>query len=192
MNRYFYTFVVALLKIIFSIMYRIQVNSETPVPAEGPLIICSNHISMRDPIILAIVTKRPIHYMAKKELFGNKIFGKILSMLGAFPVDRESADIKSLKTSISLLKDGNIVGIFPEGTRVQRASLDNMKSGIGFMALKGPADILPVRIKTDYQLFGKIDVSLKKVIRRKDFPEELAKNDLINEITKKVYENIYE
>lgn len=111
----------------------------------GGAIIISNHWALTDPVLLGIVCPRIIHFMAKKTLFetaiGNFFFSKLLF---AFPVNRKSADMKSLRKSMEVLKQGRVFGIFPEGCRSVTGELDTIEKGAAFLALKTDAPIIPV------------------------------------------------
>ena len=130
-----------LLKIICAVVYPSTIEGREKLPRHGAL-LCPNHASNWDPLILA--TRLPVNYrlhaMAKKELFENPVLGWILLHLGVFPVDRERADVKAVKTAMQVLKDGDNLLIFPEGTVI----ID----GIGY------ADGLPAHAKSGAVMIG--------------------------------------
>lgn len=110
----------------------------------GKAIIVSNHWSLGDPIFLAIVSPRIIHFMAKQELFVSKTARAFFKSLLTFPVNRKQADIASLKHAKKLLDKGKVFGIFPEGRRSLTGELDTMERGAAFIALKCDAPIIPI------------------------------------------------
>lgn len=110
----------------------------------GRAIYVSNHWSLPDPIWLAVIAPRPIHFMAKKELFSSKAKRFLMKCMFAFPVNREEVDMSSLKQTMQLLKKGKIFGIFPEGKRSVTGELDTMKKGAAFLALHTGAPIIPI------------------------------------------------
>ncbi len=119
------------------------------VPDHGPVILCSNHISWWDPVILGCLLKRPIRFMAKKELFSYPVFGTLLRWLGAFPVDRGRAHVGAIREGLKVLDAGEVLGIFPEGTRQRdRTRLGVPHPGAALLALKTDAPIVPVAIRT--------------------------------------------
>ena len=177
----FYRFARFLLKIIFKIRYKLIVHGNTNLP-ETPLIICANHINLWDPILLAIIFDRQIRFMAKKELFENKF--------GAFPVDRDNVNITTIKDAIQLVKDNEVLGIFPEGTRVKTVSEKNMKTGVAMIASRAGADVIPVFINSDYKFRSKVEVSVRDKIAISSF-DDISKDMRNKEITKAIYENIY-
>ncbi|UCD17981.1 MAG: 1-acyl-sn-glycerol-3-phosphate acyltransferase, partial [Candidatus Zixiibacteriota bacterium] len=89
------------------------------IPKDGPFILASNHISLTDPPILGASVSRPVHFMAKKELFKNRAFGALLRRLNAYPVNRRGFDKAAIRTAISLLRSAQGMVIFPEGTRAR-------------------------------------------------------------------------
>ena len=185
----FYRFARFLLKIIFKIRYRLVVHGNTNIP-ETPLVICANHINLWDPILLAIIFDRPIRFMAKKELFENKFLGFLLEKFGAFPVDRDNVNIKTIKESIKLVKNNEVLGIFPEGTRVKTVSEENMKTGVAMIASRAGADVIPVFINSDYKFRSKVEVFVRDKIAISSF-DDISKDMRNKEITKAIYENIY-
>ena len=185
----FYRFARFLLKIIFKIRYKLVVHGNTNLP-ETPLIICANHINLWDPILLAIIFDRPIRFMAKKELFENKFLGFLLEKFGAFPVDRDNVNIKTIKDAIKLVKDNEVLGIFPEGTRVKTVSEENMKTGVAMIASRAGADVIPVFINSDYKFRSKVEVFVRDKIAILSF-DDISKDMRNKEITKAIYENIY-
>ena len=117
------------------------------VPASGPVIFVSNHRSFIDPFILGLFNRRPVYYVAKEELFKFKPLGWFLSSLGAFPVRRGAADADMIETAKAILKRGDPVLIFPEGTRTRPGALGKPKRGVGRLALETGATVVPVAIK---------------------------------------------
>lgn len=185
----FYRFARFLLKMVFKIRYKLVVHGNTNLP-ETPLVICANHINLWDPILLAIIFDRPIRFMAKKELFDNKFLGFLLNKFGAFPVDRDNVNIKTIKDSIKLVKDNEVLGIFPEGTRVKKVSEENMKTGVAMIASRAGADIIPVFINSNYKFRSKVEVFVRDKIAISSF-DDVSKDIRNKAITRAIYENIY-
>jgi 1-acyl-sn-glycerol-3-phosphate acyltransferase len=97
-------------------LYRIEVAGGERIPARGPCILVSNHESMADPFVLGVATERPIRFMAKAELWSNPLSARAMESLGAFPVDRGAGDAAALGRGAQLLAEGELLGIFPQGT----------------------------------------------------------------------------
>lgn len=144
--------------VIFKTIYRIEIVNKDKIPKEGRFILCSNHISIFDPVVLSIIVPREIAWMGKKELFENKIFAKLFHKLGVFPVDRNETELSTIKHSMKVLKNEGILGIFPEGTRVKEMKLENAKSGVALIGIKMKSPILPVYIEGTYKPFSKLKV----------------------------------
>ena len=121
-------------------------------PGQPPLILCCNHISEIDPVFLEMCQKRHVFFMAKEEIFRNRLsswfFGK---QLGAFPVKRGAGDTAALDTARAIVGDGRLLGIFPEGTRSRDGQLGRAKSGAALIAAQTGASILPAAIITKNQ-----------------------------------------
>jgi len=114
------------------------------LPKEGPVIIASNHMSNWDPVLIGVSIKRKVHFIAKAELFENKIASIILTRLNAFPVKRGSVDIKAIRYAMDLLTRGEILGIFPEGARKKLYPEAIAQTGVAMFALKSGAPVIPV------------------------------------------------
>jgi 1-acyl-sn-glycerol-3-phosphate acyltransferase len=117
------------------------------IPSKGPYILVSNHISNLDPPILGISTPRRLHFMAKAELFKNPLVGWWLKKLWAFPIKRGESDFGALKATLKFLKEGYPVLLFPEGTRRMDDKPIPPQAGVGLVAIKSQAPIVPVFIK---------------------------------------------
>ncbi|UWG99223.1 1-acyl-sn-glycerol-3-phosphate acyltransferase [Dehalobacter sp. DCM] len=115
-------------------------------PHEGPVIVACNHISMWDPVIVGCAMPRQVYFMAKEELMKLPVVGFILRSVGAFPVKRGQGDISAFRRSLGLLKEGRVLGIFPEGTRSKSGDIQEAMSGIALIVEKSHAPILPVKV----------------------------------------------
>ena len=117
------------------------------IPKHGPVILAANHRSFFDPFVLGTMTRRPIYYVAKQELFTyNRLLSWLLNALGAFPVARGSGDQETIETAKAILGRGEIVLMFPEGTRTRPGSLGKPKRGVGRLALETGAPVVPIAI----------------------------------------------
>jgi glycerol-3-phosphate dehydrogenase (NAD(P)+) len=117
------------------------------IPKEGPVILAANHRSFFDPFVIGTMTWRPVYYVAKKELFTyNRLLSWLLNALGAFPVDRGASDQDTIETARQILARGDILLMFPEGTRTRPGALGSPKRGVGRMALESGAPVVPIAI----------------------------------------------
>jgi len=136
-----------ILKALFKIFFRLKIRGAENCPRNGSLIIAPNHASFFDPLIAGFAVPREVNFMARASLFRNKIFGRILMSVNAFPLKREGADLGAMRLAIDKLCQGRAVLIFPEGTRSKDGSLGAPRAGIGFLAASSGASILPCYIK---------------------------------------------
>ena len=127
------------------IYFRVRRLGREHVP-DGGVILASNHRSFLDPFVIGICIRRPIYFVAKRELFRNPLVGWFLNCMGAFPVRRGQSDEESVKTARQLLADGQAVVVFPEGTRIVNGSLGRPKRGVGRLALQSGAPVVPVAV----------------------------------------------
>lgn len=179
-----------IMKPFFFLFYNIQVEGIENMPTESGYIVCGNHVKAIDPIIMAVALPCKIHFMAKNELFENKILEFLLYAVGAFPIKRGEADLRSIKTSLRLLKNNKNIGIFPEGTRNISNEL-KAEPGIAMLAIRSKKSILPISIVSNYKLFNKTRIIIGDVIYLKEFYDIKLKNtDYIN-ISTMVMEKIY-
>ncbi len=140
----------------------------------GAGIIISNHFSLSDPIRLAFVVPRPMHFMAKQELFDSKIKRFFLTQLLAFPVYRKQADMLSLKQAMIVLEKKHIFGIFPEGRRSITGELDSFEKGAAFLALRCNAPIIPVYVDPYFKKRRRLRMIVGEPIDAKQVSETYA------------------
>ncbi len=188
----FYNFAKGIVFIFQKLFFRIEIYGKENIPMSGRLILCSNHHSNWDPVTLAVFFPRQVHWMAKKELFKNKIFAKLLFSLGVFPVDREGNDLTAIKKSLRLLKEERVLGIFPEGTRVKYFNDDFIKSGLALIAVKSQSPVLPVYSEGNYKLFSKIKIIIGHPIYIELEDNAKLSNEKYTEISKDIMKKVYE
>ena len=168
MKNFIYQIIRLSLLAVFKIFFRIKVKGKNNLPAEGGVILMSNHISAYDPPLLAAIFSRPVRFMAKKELFENPIMRFVLFLADAFPVDRSKNDITAVKKALTVLKDEEVLGLFPEGTRRAEGKLGNPKLGSVMLAIKSEAPIVPIGIK-NIKNEGRITVNIGQAFTMDQF-----------------------
>jgi len=193
MVKLFREFAKVVVWVFLSVFFRVRLYNRENIPEKGPFVLYSNHKSEFDMLVIGYRIKRWVYWMAKEELFRFPLFGWILKMLGAFPVKRGKGDITSMKRAYELLEEGHVVGIFPEGTRMKKGNgrAANIRSGAVILASKSGVPMMPVAVRSDYRIFGKVEVFYGKPFYldmdqdKKYSREELA--DISREAMEKVY-----
>ena len=175
-------------------IYRFDIKGLEHFPRTGGVLVCSNHINALDPPVVGITAPRPVHFMAKEELFNLPILKPLLPKLNAFPVKRGLSDREALRKALSLLKSGDVMGLFPEGTRSKDGKLGKGFTGAGFFALKGEADVVPCAIIGPYKPFKRLKVVYGKPIVMQPYRDRKASADevtlvIMDEIQKLLDEN---
>jgi len=145
-NPFVYWIVRALFQPFFHIYFRMSRIGREHIPVDGPVIFAANHRSFLDPFVIACMSRRPLYYVAKKELFAHRLTAWFLNSLGAFPIDRGAADADAMGTARAILERGDAVLIFPEGTRIRPGTLGSPKRGVGRLALETGAPVIPVAV----------------------------------------------
>ena len=170
-------------------IYQFEVIGKENFPTDGGVLLCSNHISNLDPPTVGIAAPRQVHFMAKEELFSAPVLGKILPHINAFPVKRGMSDREALRKGLSILKEGKVLGLFPEGTRSETGEIGKGLAGAGFFALRSKAQIVPCAVIGPYKPFKRLKVVFGKPIefdeyRKNKVSAEEATDIIMNEIGK--------
>lgn len=145
-NPLLHRLVRAVLLPFFLLYFRLERIGAEHVPASGPVLLAANHRSFLDPFVIGALARRPVYYMAKRELFERRWQSWLLNSLGAFPVDRGTGDEHAMSTARTILERGDCVVIFPEGTRVRPGPLGHPHRGVGRLALQTGARVIPVAV----------------------------------------------
>ena len=140
---------------MYATYFRWRVFGAENVPAQGGVILASNHASFLDPPLVGSGLKRDINYLARESLFRFPGIGALLRSWNAVPVDRDGGGAKGLKIILSRLLDGNGIILFPEGTRTKDGKLQPARSGIGLTVIKSTAPVVPVRVFGTFEAYGR-------------------------------------
>ncbi|MBI0576171.1 1-acyl-sn-glycerol-3-phosphate acyltransferase [Neobacillus cucumis] len=178
----FYTFAKSVAYSILKPLYRIEAIGTENFPKEGGVLLCSNHINNFDPPVVGIMIPRTVYFMAKEELFAVPILGDIIRRCNAFPVKRGMSDRDALRKGLSVLKEGHILGIFPEGTRSKTGELGKGLAGVGFFALRSNAQVVPCAVIGPYKAFRKLKVVYGKPMQMDELRKAKASPEEVTEL----------
>lgn len=132
--------------VITSLLFRPKIIGKEHLPKKGSVLIAPNHRSFLDIPVLGCATWRPLRFMAKKDLFKNKFVKWYFETNGSFSVDKGNSDPVAVKKAVGILKDGDALVVFPEGQRKKHETIDELNSGVGFLAAKALVPVVPVAI----------------------------------------------
>lgn len=136
----------AFLLAILRLTIGLKIRGTENMPKSGGVLIVANHLHNADPLVIAVACPRSLHYMAKRELFDVPVLGRMLRYGGSFPIDRGHPDRWAIRRSEETLRQGIVLGMFPEGTRSTTGSMKKALAGAGLIGLRGNAPIVPVAV----------------------------------------------
>lgn len=149
MILYWFSWIV--LRVYFVMIMRVRVEGRENIPPSGSFVLCSNHVSWLDPLLLGAMFPRRLYYMTKVEAFASPLAALILRTVGAFPVRRHAPDRGAIRRALDLLRTGRTVAVFPEGTRSRDGRLGPAEPGAALLALWSGTQVLPVAISGAYR-----------------------------------------
>ena len=171
------------------------IKNDVEIP-EGPLVVCANHLSAVDVLLLIASFDRPVCFMGKKELFKIPVLRQVMEAVGAFPVNRSGMDVSAVKKGIGLLNEGKAMGIFPQGTRCPgvhpRETKDKLRNGAVMMGSRAKAALMPVAVKTKgYKVrpFKRVTLIYGKAIPFDEY-KDMADGKDFSALTDMLFENI--
>lgn len=162
-NRFYYVARAAVTPLLH-LLYPYRITGKENIPLEGPAILCSNHVHMFDPVFIATGTPRYIRYISKKELFESKFLAWLFRHLGMFPVARGQADMSAMRTMLSILKEGGVLGIFPQGHRYKNDDHRQLETGAAIIALRARVPVIPIHVNGPLKLFRRNEITVGKPV----------------------------
>ena len=169
-RTWLYTFIVwGLYFIVSKVLFFVKIEGRENIPKDRYCVLMGNHQCILDPLMLALcVPDREIHFMGKKELWNNKLLGWAFTKVHGFPVDRGNMDMGAIRTAMNVLKEGDTLGIFPEGTRSRTGHMLPLLGGSSMLALRSRCDVIPVYIDGNYRPFRRMTVRVGKPVEMDD------------------------
>ncbi len=193
MNRKFYDTLSVILRPYYSLFWPSKVTGMENIPDEGGFIMCANHMHWRDPLFLAVrLRKRHYTYLAKAELYKNKIAALVLGEkgLGGIPINRGQSDLNAIRQALRTVADGHGLGIFPQGTRSPDNTPTPMLNGASMIAVRAGVPIIPVYLDGPYRRFRRVNVTVGKPVDISDLGKRYDANTL-TEVTHRIENAIW-
>lgn len=172
--------------VLFNILGQVRYEGLENIPAEAPYILIGNHTSFMDPVILAVPVKQEITFLGKKELAKNKFARYVLTDMHMIMVDRHNSDMEAMRACTKALRSGEVLGIFPEGTRHHQGLMTELESGVGLIALRANVPLVPVYIQSKYKLFHRTRCIIGKPIDFSDLRAEGVNKDTCQALLERI------
>lgn len=175
----------------FKLFYMPKIKGKENLPESGNYVIVCNHFGKSDPIVILSMYKKKLYIMAKKEWFSTKLKAAFFTEFGAIPVDREKPDFASIKKCLTVLKDGNNLLVFPEGTRNKvNSDLQEIKGGAGMMAFTAKVPVVPFALKKKFKPFRKNELYIGNPFDYSDLYGQKRSSALDDILTERIRENL--
>lgn len=185
-------FLIKVLKLFTKCIFRTKLNGIENIPQDGSCMICINHISIWDPIILICYMPRRISFIAKKETEKLPVIGWILKKIDCIFINRDGVDLKAMRQSLKVLSSDKVLGIFPTGTREKKNPGAKPKSGCALLAAKSGTTVIPIGINATYKLFSKIVVNIGEPIDFSEYKGQKCSQEFLEQKTSEIYDKILE
>jgi 1-acyl-sn-glycerol-3-phosphate acyltransferase len=156
-------------KPVIYLLFLPKIIGKKNIHHKGKAVIIANHLSMWDPLFVAVVFRRQVFWMGKIELFKNKIARLFFYAVKAFPVRRGEGDLAAIRHAFKILRSDKLFGIFPEGTRMKTGEIGHFEPGTAMIALKNEAPVIPIYIKGEYKPFRRMKMIIGEPIVLSDY-----------------------
>ena len=177
-------------KLITIILYRVKIIGKENIPKTGAAIICPNHVHFWDAPTIVAYTKRKVNALAKEELFVNGFVKWLADQTGIYPIKRNSADLQAIKIALKVLKNDELLMLFPEGTRNGIAKGVKPKNGAVVIAAKAGVPIIPIGVNGSFKPFSKITIKIGTPIDYSKYKKEINNKELMTELTQELMQEI--
>jgi len=172
------------------------VTGRENIPRTGGVILCANHISNHDPLVVGISSPRNLHFLAKQELYKYKIFRPFMRAMKVIPVNRDKPGMDTLKHVIKVLKEDEAVGIFMQGRRrrknLSEPEMGDYKAGVALFAIKSQVPVVPIYLQSRYLPFSKVILNIGQPISFEEYYGKKIRTEELNEAAAKIMTAIEE
>ena len=196
----FYRLVRPIIVAICRVLWRVRVSGMANLPREGGFILAPSHRSMMDIPLAAVVTRRRIRFMGKRSLFALPVIGSIFRWLGGFPVARDGTDRKAVRDSVEMLRAGEVLCVYPEGTRQRGPKIQPLQPGAAYLALRSGVPVIPVGLagteeimrtsKDPFPRFGRVALVVGAPIAPEAPAGNLVPRDRVDALTARIADEI--
>lgn len=175
----------------YKLFFKFEVEGLENLDMSRNYIVVANHLNWQDPLVLGGVLPFETRFMAKKELFKNRIVAAFLSKIGVFPVDRDANDLKAIKMALGILKNGQSLGLFPEGTRNKGFEPLAVKSGTAMLSVKTKTMILPISLDSFYKVGKPLRVLFHAPVSLESYYDQKIESETYEALSQKIMDDIY-
>ena len=175
---------------VYRILFRIEITNSENLPIDEPCIVCANHINYWDAVGLVVTSKKRIRFIAKEDLFNSRFLNWLAHIFDVIPIKRGKRDLDSMKICLKALKNGETLGIFPEGTRKGLAKGAKVQNGAAYMAMKAKVKVVPVGIQGNFKPFTKVKLNYGKPLDFSNLNKANPEKDNLEIATKEIMDNI--
>ncbi len=190
------TFWYTLARIVFRVLFWVcplKFHHEERLDRRAPFIVIANHLSWLDPMAIALICRRyEIRFMGKKELASSKIAGYFMQKLHMISVDRHASDIQAMRACTKVLREGRVLGMFPEGTRHQKEMMSEVESGVALLALRSQAPLVPIYISGKIRPFHVTHVTVGEDIHYQDLIKKGSDRKTVDALTERIRRTFFQ
>jgi len=179
-----------LFKIFAIILYRPKIVGKENLPKDTGALLCPNHVHNLDSAVIIAMFKRKVNVLAKEELFKNGFLRWLADVFGIYPIKRGKADMQAIKISLKLLKQDELLLMFPEGTRNGLEKGIKPKNGAVLISATAGKPIIPIGIKGSFKPFRRVIVNIGKPIDYSEYKEDVKDKQKASEITEELMKEI--
>ena len=186
-----YRTLIAICRVIYAVVFGAKASGREHFPKDQNCILIGNHIHAIDPVTLAVFYKaNEIHFIAKESIFENRWLARILTKLHAFPVNRGETDMRAMRQAVQVLRDGHVLGIYPEGHRQKDRTVKAIETGVAVIALRSGVPVVPVYVSGHYRPFGRLRLTVGPPIPLDDIRSGRADTEALETVKRRVVESL--